>query len=461
MQTQFGEKGRFQLDINLRTLALAFQPVSSAQARWLTRERVTVLFWTAAIATLIVMATTSPAGWDARIYGNADQFLRHGVDPYAAGIAEQRAFQNRPASHQADHAPFTYVYSPLTLPLLRMLILLPDSLLNELFWATIAVGFFLQLWAGLQFADKSERRWLALLLPMVAFFPGLVTDDAILSGNISYLLYGLVLAAVVSGWKRGRWIWFYAAVLAASIFKMQLLTLLAFPILVGKRQWFPAGSTAAAALALVATQACVWPNLFREYLTTIRLMFDLIPDFGYAPAGVLGRFLWNQGRPYSSEISIMYLASAGVIGLILLFLADQVRQENISRDAWIPLALVGTFLLSPRIMKYDMAAITILMLLIASRGLRALLQSSQTENLSESSSPNRLLVVGAACFLIPNLLTVFGPTWWPVELIILLTTFAIGAWALLRPVPEIHPEEIPSFVPDPIGEPAFEIPAIN
>jgi hypothetical protein len=150
-----------------------------------------------------------------------------------------------------------------------------------------------------------------------------------------------------------------------------------------------------------------------------------------------------------------------VIGLILLFLADQVRQENISRDAWIPLALVGTFLLSPRIMKYDMAAITIPMLLIASRGLRALLQSSQTENPSESSSPNRLLVVGAACFLIPNLLTVFGPTWWPVELIILLTTFAIGAWALLRPVPEIHPEEIPSFVPDPIGEPAFEIPAIN
>ena len=462
---QFGDEVGFQLDINLRTLALAFQPVSSAQARWLTRERVIVLFWVAAITTVIVMANVGPAGWDARISWTAIQSVRQGADPYASGIAEQQTFRQLPASRRAERLPLPgarrfFDYPPLTLTLLRLLSGLPDGLLALLYWSAVAGGFLLQLGAGFQLADEAERRWLALLLPAVAFFPGLITDDAILSGNVSYILYGLVLAAAVPGWKRSQWFWYYIAVVAASIVKPPSLTLLALPVLLDKRQWLRSASTAIAALFLFAASAQMWPELFREHLRALQTLFDVGADFGYGPVGVIGRALWDRGWPYSPATTILYVTFAAALGLVLLFMAYHVRHKNLSRDAWIPVALVGTFLLNPRIMKYDMAVITIPMLLIASRGLRALLQS-QTENLSESSNSNRLLFVGAACFLIPNLLTVFGPTWWPVELIILLTTFALGAWALLRTVPEIHPEEIPSFVPDPIGEPAFEISAVN
>jgi glycosyl transferase family 87 len=405
--------------------------------RWFARERVLILFWLAASATVLIMAVRVPAGWDAGIYEKAIQSVRHGVDPYAAGLAEQRDYINRPASRQAEHAPFTYVYSPLTVPVLRLLSWLPDGLLRALFWAALAMGFFLQLWAGWQFADERERSWLILLLPAVAFFPGLITDDVILSGNVSYLLYGLVLAAAVPGWKRGRWFWFYAAVLAASFFKVQLLTLLALPVLMGKRQWLPACGSAAVALSAMATQALLWPQLFREYLATIRVMFDLIPDFGYGPAGILGRFLWNHGQPYASETSIMYLAFAGTLGLILLFFSYQVREDVFSRDLWLPVALVGTFLLNPRIMKYDMAALTIPMLLIASRGLRAVLQSDGD---SAVSSSRVLVLVGAGCFLVPNLMTIFGPVRWPVELLVLLTVFALGARSLWQP--EVRPRSL-------------------
>lgn len=447
---------------------MATNPFSPAKVRWFSRQRIIILFWIASIVSVAIMATTGPAGWDARIYAKAIQFLRHGVDPYAAGIAEQQAFRNRPASSAAEHAPFTYVYSPLTLPLLRLLILLPDWLLGALFWSALAAGFLLQLWAGFQLAGEHERPWLALLLPAIAFFPGLITDDVILSGNLAYLLYGLVLAAAVPGWKRGRWFWYYLAVLAASIFKVQLLSLLAFPVLVGRRQWFPAVGTATTGLLLIAAQARLWPELFREQLTTIRIMFDVVPDFGYGPSGVLGRALWIHGRPYSSATTILYLAFAGAVGILLLSLARRVRQHNLPKAMWIPIALVGTFLLNPRIMKYDMAAITIPMLLIGWRALRSALTRSYSANPDQSlrliEDPARaasmapagafwhsrlnllLLIVGGACFLIPNLITVAGPPWWPVELIVLLAILAMGVWSLIRSHAEIQPSAQPASV---------------
>jgi hypothetical protein len=461
-KTHLGRKTKI-----LRTKILATDVSSTANARWFSRNRLIILFWIAAVISVAVMATTGPAGWDARIYSKAIQYLRHGVDPYAAGIAEQQAFRNRPASSAMQHAPFTYVYSPLTLRLLRLLILLPDWLLSSLFWTALAAGFLLQLWAGFEMADKHERRWLALLLPAVAFFPGLITDDVILSGNLAYLLYGLILAAAVRGWKRGRWFWYYLAVLAASVFKVQLLTLLAFPILVGRRQWFPAGSTAAAGLLFIAAQARLWPELFREQLQTIRIMFDVVPDFGYGPAGILGRALWNRGQHYSPATTILYVAFAGALGVALLFLARRVRQKNLSQETWIPIALVGTFLLNPRIMKYDMAAITIPMLLIGWRTLRSVLNHSSSFDrgrtagqISDHPAPGTsrplsgapgqhrsilpLSLIGAACFLVPNTITVVGPTWWPVELAVMLGIFTMGISSLHRPSLEAQPNIVPA-----------------
>ncbi len=425
---------------------------SQTNLRWFSRSRLITLFWIAALVSIAIMATTGPAGWDARIYAKAIQYVRHGVDPYAAGIAEQQAFRNRPAASPAEHVPFAYVYSPLTLPLLRLLAFSPDWLLALLWTAVVAAGFVLQLWAGFQMATKDERPWLALMLPAVAFFPALVTDDVILSGNVAFILYGLILAAAVPGWKRGRWFWYYVAVLLASIVKAPLLTLLAFPVLVGKRQWFPAVSTASAGLLLIAAQARLWPMIFREYLVAVRLVFDEVHDFGYGPAGVLGRALWKMGRPYSLAFALGYMAFAVALGIVLLLLAHRVRKYNLARETWIPVAFVGTLLLYPRIMKYDMAAITIPMLLIGWRTLRKAwshysqrdvprdLQLIDDDPRAETSpslpgipdhrSILTLVLVGAACFLVPNLMTVAGPAWWPVELVVMLGIFTMGISSL-------------------------------
>ncbi len=405
----------------------------------------------AAAIAVVVMARTGSFGWDSGGYWKTIQSVRQGSDPYAGVDAARQAFVQRfTASNPAGHPPFVYAcspYPPVTLPLLRLLAMFPGWVLGLFYAAAVATGAVVELWAGLQMADKDERRWLVLLMPALIFFPGLITDDAILSGNVAYVLYGLILAAAVAGWKRGNWSWYYIAVLAASGFKAPLLSLLAFPVLMDRRQWFPTGIAAASGVVIFATQSLLWPGMFREWLLNTQLMFDGGHDFGFGPAGLLGRALWSQGRPYSPAVSMLYVAFAGMLGILLLVLARRVREWNLPQETWAPVALVGTLLLNPRIMKYDLAAITIPMLLIGWRALRIALGRPAGDILGvnaadggQKGSERELIVVGAGCLLIPNVITVAGPTWVPVEVAVLLAIFAMGVWSLDRFRAELQTE---------------------
>jgi hypothetical protein len=443
--------------------------------RWFPRPRLIALFWMGAVITLIVMACVGPVGWDIPPRWKAIQAVHRGSDPYAEEIVALQAwFHNHSAFNPAEHPPFVnghppitlplrptravcrepscyvYGYPPITLPLLRVLAVFPGWLLGLLYVAAIATGAGLQFWAGFQMADRGERRWLALMLPAIAFFSGLVTDDAILSCNLVYLLYGVVLAAAPAGWKRGRWSWYYIAVLAASVFKLPFLVLLAFPVLLDRRQWLRSGMTATAGVLIFASQMWLWPSMFREYLLTLRLMFDSGNSFGLGPAGILGGSLWIRGLPYSSVTTIVYLVFACVVGIVLLLVARRVREWDLPRETWLPIALMGTFLLNPRIMIYDIAAITVPMLLIGWRALRLALDGPADERLVDHTpgagqhrSSRKLVLVAWACFLAPNVITVAGPTWVPeylLRLVVLLAIFAMGVWSLYQFRPEVQPQ---------------------
>jgi hypothetical protein len=381
----------------------------------------------AAIVAVAALAYTGPAGWDAQIYWRAVQTLRRGGDPYAVGIASQLAFLKRPHPSASDHIPFSYVYSPMTLPLLRLFTAVPGWLLGLLYGLAVSCGFLLELWAGFQMAEAWERKWLALMLPAIAFFPGLVTDDTILSGNIGYVLYGLILAASVPGWKRDSWFWYYVAVVGASIVKAPLLTMIAFPVLVGKKQWLPAAAAGSVGVALFAAAWRIWPVEFHEYLVAIRLMFDEVHDFGFGPAGVLGKTLWRLGRPYSPAAIIFYVIASCAVGIILLVLKRRVTLGEMTREEWIPIALVGTLLFYPRIMRYDLAAFAVPMLLIGWRAFRnageAVRPLLAARSFSWLTAESAVLLF---CFLAANVITVIGPVWFPIELIVLLAVFGLG-----------------------------------
>jgi hypothetical protein len=383
------------------------------------------------------MLRVGAVGWDAQVCWKTIQALHYSNDPYATGLVALQAFHN--GSAFSTTLPHVYVYSPLTLPLMRLLGGFPGWVITVLFGAAVTTGALLQIWAGFQMADKQERRWLVMLLPAVVFFPGLITDDVILSGNVAYILYGVILAAAVPGWKRGSWRWYYIAVLAASIFKAPFLSLLAFPVLVDRRQWFQSGIAAATGVLIFVAQIRLLPSMFREYLLTIQLMFDWEHDFGFGPAGILGKALWSEGLPTSSATTMLYMAFAVVLGIILLWIAHNVREWNLPRETWIPVALVGTILLNPRIMKYDLAAITVPMLLIGWRALRFAFgrstdagQINDSDDIGRNHSDRVPILVGVVCFLVSNLITIAGPSWFPIELVMVSAIFSMGIWFIYQ-----------------------------
>jgi len=409
-----------------------------------------IFLWFVAIITVASMAFAGPCGWDADVYWKAIQAVHHGQDPYAIGLAAQQAFHDR-AHSPTEHAPFAYVYSPITLPFCRFLGMFPGWLLAPIYLGALAAGIGLTLWAGFQMAAEHERRWLKMVLPFVVLFPGLLTDDVILSGNMAYILNGLILAAAVRGWKDDRWAYFYAAVLFASIFKAPLLTMLAISVLVGRRQWGRACSTGALGLLLFAAQVRIWPELFREYLIAVRLQFDWNHDFGFGPAGVLSKILCQMGKPYNPAATILYLAFAAVLGTVLLFLAHRVRQGKLPQQVWIPIAIIGTILLNPRIKEYDVAAITIPMLLIVWRTLGLVLNYFPREvrdsRLSEAIRPSAqsrpdfaLLLAGSGWFCAFNVIAA-TVEWKPTELGLLLGIFSMGVWSLYRTRHELRKKE--------------------
>ena len=48
-------------------------------------------------------------------------------------------------------------------------------------------GWLLQVWVGMQCATPDERRILRYAAPIMAFFPGLLISDVIVSGNLAYI----------------------------------------------------------------------------------------------------------------------------------------------------------------------------------------------------------------------------------------------------------------------------------
>jgi hypothetical protein len=320
------------------------------------------LLWIGALGSIVGMAICIPSCWDLAVYQQAMKSLREGLDPYAIGQAHQIA------EHARGHIACTYVYPPLTTVILRILNYVPAMPGRLLYWTLYAAGFGAQLWAVSHLAQPRERKLMRCLLPLAVFFPGLIPNEVILSGNVAIPLYGAVWAGAILGWKTERWGWFYAAVLAASLFKLPLLTLLAIPMLMGAAQFMNSVMTAAGGLGLFFAQRLIWPKEFAEYLSDVQMQFTLNHDFGRGPAGMFGHALYSMGRSFTAASTFFYLAYGALTFVVLASFARMYRREEVKGTTWMTLLLTGTILLNPRIMSYDALALTVPMMLLVVRG---------------------------------------------------------------------------------------------
>ncbi len=424
-----------------------------SRANLLTAKKVRAFLWIGSLSALLVLLATGSWGWDARVYATAAQSVLHGGNPYAEGIAIQQSFHDRVGRDYDGAFPMTYVYSPITLTILKFLALVPSRVLSSSYFLLLVVGLGLQMCAGWEMATESERKWLLFVYPVAFYFPGLLNNDVVLSGNIAYLLYGLILTAAVPGWKRNHWTAYYITVLVASCCKAPLLSLLALPALLGRKEWFRAGLAGAAGILLFACQFWLWPQLFADYLRAVNLQFDWNRDFGFGPAGLLGEVLQQAGLPYDLATQILYVAFAAVLLSVLIYAARRVGSDGAARETWVPVALVGVILLNPRVKEYDVAPLTIPLFLIGLRFLRIAVPSSeevQRNSLANGkagllngtlSKPSVLAQIDwkrahvgitvAGWFLAMNFAAAAG-LWKPVELAVLLLFFSAGTWTALH-----------------------------
>ena len=334
-------------------------------------SRPIVLLWVLVAVTLVLWAKLGGFGWDVDIYRAGLRSLRAGHDPYIDATTIQRIFHQQllanPRLLLAQDPPFSYVYSPITLPLLRLIGYIPGWLSGSVYCLLYLAAALAQVWVAFRAVERSEYPYFRFLAPVAIFFPGFLADATVMSGNIAYPLYAAVLLAAVVGWQRGSWRWFYVATLAASCVKAPLLSLVVIPVLSARRQWLPAGLTSAAGLTLFALQPVVWPALFRHYLEAVDLQFRFNRDFGCSPAGLFGGVLYDHGIPYSPASMIFFLLYAVPLFAFLVFLSRHFLRGSFSLEQWMPVMLVGVILLNPRIMEYDTAPIALPLALIAWR----------------------------------------------------------------------------------------------
>ena len=386
-------------------------------------RKIVLALWAIVFLAIPIWAYLDASGWDLRVYHAAIQALRIDHDPYADAIAIQIAYHAQLALHPntLPDPPYNYVYSPVTLPLLRLIGKIPDGFSAFIYWLVYATGVLAVIWAGMHAVEEKERKYFVFLAPITVFFPGLLENGVILSGNIAYIVYGAVLVTAVMGWQSGRWRWFYLAVLGASCFKAPLLTLLVIPVLSVRRQWIPAGLTAATGVALFVAQPMIWPVLFGNFLHAVELQVSYNRDFGSSPAGMFAGFLFDHGLPYSHGGFIFYLLYAVPLFGFLVYLSNKFMSGYFPITRWIPVLLLGVILLNPRIIEYDLAILTIPFALIGWR-------------LFPGLANNRIAAVSTLTIFVMINVAAYQSwiIWKNTGGILLVSLFSAGAWQLLQ-----------------------------
>ncbi len=345
--------------------------------------------------------------------------LRAGRDPYADAMTVQQAYYAHLAQHQGDPLPFSYIYSPITLPVLRGIAAVPYRISAGIYWPLYGACAWMILQFGLWASGPGERRILSAVAPACLYFPGLLHHDTIFSGNLAVVVYGCALSAAIYGWRRAVWTPFYAVVVVASCFKAPLLCLLAIPVLSVRGQWRSAGVSAALGVALFAAQPRIWPTLFAHYLQALDFQFRVNRDFGSSPVGVAADALLGRA-PYALTSAAVYGLVALPVGWVLLALSRRYFAGDFSLRDWVPVMLLGIFLLNPRLMEYDLLPLSLPMLLIVWR------------SFSRRFKGHRLAWGIGVVVVLLNVFMLLTESFKPTECVLLLSVFGLGCRDLWR-----------------------------
>lgn len=387
------------------------------------QSRIVFVFWVAALIAVPVWASLASPGWDAATLLKVGHAVRLGQDPYLNDIDTLTKFEKATGTryHPPASVPLTFVYPPITLPLLSFIARFPDWCCTIGFCVLYFAAVMAQLRFGSLAIAQDEQKSLGYFVPVAAFFPGLLASDCLIGGNVAFLLYGVTLGAAIAGFKGKGWRWFYVAVVFAACFKPPLLLLTLIPLLSARKQWISALATIVAGVSIFAVQPYLFPSLFKNYLISFQLVFGMNRDFGVSPAGMFAGLLFDRGRAFTTPSYLLYLAYAIPLLGILVQLSRRYLRGAISLEQWLPVLATGVILMNPRVMEYDVEPLAILMAILLWRFVSAL------------AGPARTAFIVVPLFLMMNVFAAQDWLLWKnIESILVVVVFTGGCWSLMQ-----------------------------
>ena len=277
--------------------------------------------------------------WDAKLYGQSVHTLQAGGNPYALRMQEN------------------FVYSPVFLKTAVLLSnLVSFHLLAVLYLlvhgaAVLAIPFVVA-----RFYLQPSWFTPAIALLCFAFHPGLNGQIALLSGNVSSILYATVLLAGVPGIRRNKWSVFYLAIALGAIIKPQILSLLLLPVFAGESQLSLSLITALAVAAAKLIERVLWPVLYTAFLKAAFFQVVVLNDSGIGLVRYFVHYHLGENIPLLHR-NVVYLVDIVLTGAMLIGLRT-IRSKTprtISPATWRAAILVAAILANPRMMPYEAA----------------------------------------------------------------------------------------------------------
>lgn len=278
--------------------------------------------------------------WDARVYQRALGVWERGQNPYLN------------AGPYREHLTFLFVSPPAFLGLMGFTRHLAPG----------AFGFYLYLFAvslctlaipALLVWAFFRGTWMSapLALVLFAFPPNHYGTQALLTGNVSSMLYAAVLATAGWGLYRRRWLPFYGTLVFAGLLKPMFLAFLVLPLLAADASFLASAIVVALVAAGYALQVRAAPLLFRGFKDNVHTQLIVHGDTGFGLLTYIARYLHHVPV-------LRHFGPSVTDGLFVTFLAGTffvLRRRGVtsSDPLWVPGLVVLAVLSNPRIQAYD------------------------------------------------------------------------------------------------------------
>jgi hypothetical protein len=199
-----------------------------------------------------------------------------------------------------------------------------------------------------------RQPWLNQAFTYLIFLavPGFATIFALLSGNISCLLYLLIFAAALPGVRKNRWELFYLAVFVAANIKITFVLMLFLPIFAGEWQLLRSLFCLASVITSQVLQKIFMPHMYADYRHSLANHVIGENQYGY---GIFGIAAGQDYKLHHAVGMVPYIIAVLVAIAIFCSLALLRRRAGLksANGAWLALVIVAVVIANPRILSYE------------------------------------------------------------------------------------------------------------